>query len=453
VRPAAVVVLGAWIAGCSPSSGDACDPRSHSWCDGNSVAVCARTEPQCDQPDLPCNSTQTYVADTPCPAGRPVCQDLPSDISGDTTACQVAGLDRSCPITMVQGSWPTAIRDLNGDGTEDLLGATSSSLLTVSLGDGHGGFRALPPQPDLIDLSSSMVLGDFDGDGRLDLGISRFFAPPGPLTSASITNTLEIALGRGDGTFEPAQSIPQAGSNFSVLAAFDVDGDGADDVLGYDETASTITVVLGSRRGAWSVLAPQPVGPNPLPLSAWGDFNGDGLGDLVVSDGVQLEILLGSRTGVLSPAPGAGPDVAPQGSFFGANDPVNTGSVAVGDVDEDGRPDLVDYHGGAVTIWSGRGDGSFASLSDVDFSPYQVGPPLLADSDGDGHLDLIAADTQARVLVARHGLGGGRFGPPRFLEPSEDASMALAPIHQGGAVRGLVIALGSAVAVLAPTCL
>jgi VCBS repeat protein len=139
-------------------------------------------------------------------------------------------------------------------------------------------------------------------------------------------------------------------------------------------------------------------GPTPISLTI-ADLDGDGRPDLVVTDGAQLSpgvpavsVMFGNGDGT-----------------FGARKDLVTGgypsSTAVGDLNGDGRPDLVvaNYVPNALSVFLGAGDGTFGSNRDFDAGsdPRTV---RIADINGDGRPDLLT------VSAALPGNGDGTFG-------------------------------------------
>lgn len=116
-------------------------------------------------------------------------------------------------ISSVTGVLATA--DLNGDGILDVV-AVSGGSVSVLLGNGDGTFQAAVAYPAAEDLIS-VVTGDFNGDGKIDLAL----ADAGNGKAGGIT----ILLGNGDGSFQPPAQTPTLGSP-SSLAAGDFNGDG-----------------------------------------------------------------------------------------------------------------------------------------------------------------------------------------------------------------------------------
>jgi len=120
-------------------------------------------------------------------------------------------------------------------------------------------------------LPYAVSLGDFNGDGLLDL------------VSADISSsTLSVMLGNGDGTFQTRKSFATGTSPYSVTLG-DFNGDGLLDLVSSDSSSSTLSVMLGNGDGTF--LARRSFGTGSTPQSViLGDFNGDGLLDLVSAD-------------------------------------------------------------------------------------------------------------------------------------------------------------------------
>jgi hypothetical protein len=127
-----------------------------------------------------------------------------------------------------------ALGDLDGDGTVDAVTShDDGSLATALLGDGRGGFRAAPGSPfDVGRRPWKAVLRDLDGDGRQDLVLGAGGA-------------VVVTLGDGRGGFRPLPGSPLAAGRGSwSVAVGDFDGDGRGDIATADVEAGTLTVLL-----------------------------------------------------------------------------------------------------------------------------------------------------------------------------------------------------------------
>ncbi len=224
----------------------------------------------------------------------------------------------------------------------------------------------------------SVAVGDFNGDGTNDLAVAN-------LNSGNVT----ILLGDGNGGFTNALGSPVgAGIGPQSVAVGDFDGDDMSDLAVANFDSGNVTILLGDGSGGFSQPAGSPVGAGSFPYSvAVGDFNSDDKPDLAVANfsSGNVTILLGDGNGGFS---------QPAGSPVGAG--VGPQSVAVGDFDGDGRPDLAvanDTTLGTVTILLGDGSGGFSQPTG---SPVSAGSApvsvTVGDFNSDGKPDLAVAN-------------------------------------------------------------
>jgi hypothetical protein len=253
------------------------------------------------------------------------------------------------------------VGDFNGDGIPDLLvDDEDTGKLTVLLGKGDGTFTV----GQTMELNSvSMVVADFNGDGKLDVALSG-------------NTTTTILLGNGDGTFTAVPNPPQIISSYLVAADFN--GDGRIDLAVIGSGTYAITILLGNGDGTFAAASNQP--PNSSSQLVAADFNGDGKIDLAGLDpmGTTVTILLGNGDGTFT-----------TGSPFPTGS--NAFSLAVGDFDGDGKPDvavagIANFPDHKVTIFAGNSDGTFAAGLDInDASAESL---AAADFTGNGSSDL-----------------------------------------------------------------
>ncbi len=117
----------------------------------------------------------------------------------------------------------------------------------------------------------SVIVGDFNGDGRVDLAVAN----------ASGGN-ISVLLGKPDGTFAPKVDYSTGTTPWSVVAA-DFNGDGKPDLAVANTNDNTISILLGNGDGAFQTHIDLPVGQSPRSVAV-GDFNGDGKADLAVAN-------------------------------------------------------------------------------------------------------------------------------------------------------------------------
>ncbi len=289
------------------------------------------------------------------------------------------------------GAYSLDSSDLNNDGKLDLIVVNEQdSTVSVLLGNGDGTFQAQSTYA--IGTSSEsygpsqVAVGDFNGDGNLDLVVV-------------VASGVSILFGNGDGTFQPEMTYPIEAPDYYDL-------------------------------GDLGALAPV----DPLSV-AIGDFNGDGKLDLATANGGiydestyddNVSVLLGNGDGTFQPA-----------QFYTIGD--QSTSVAAGDFNGDGKLDLAVTVGtsnvifeeySAIWVLIGIGDGTFQSsatyrLPDESFP----GSIHVSDFNGDHNADLAVtsvlgaytAGTQDLVFVVL-GNGDGTFQPEQGYLPASTAT-------------------------------
>jgi FG-GAP-like repeat len=284
------------------------------------------------------------------------------------------------PVFYGTGNGPYSVitADFNGDGKPDLaVSVAYENSIALLLGKGDGTFE--PAKMAVVaTYPHELAAGDFNHDGKLDLVIN-----------GSSDGFVSVLIGNGDGTFKHQMAYEQFSGTSPVVADFDRDGKLDVAVLGRER----IGVMLG--KGDGTFLDPVKYFVGHLPVAQVGaDFNGDGKTDLaVVSTNVQA-----SAGGSLSILFGNG------GGGFGPPTDYRCGSqprsIATADVNGDGKLDLVvaDAASNAVSIFLGKGDGTFPDRVDV---PPGGREPIFAavgDFNHDGRADLAVANAGSNTI-------------------------------------------------------
>jgi hypothetical protein len=327
-------------------------------------------------------------------------------------------------------------------------GTCAEGSVSVLLGNGDGTFRPAVTYGSGGESAKSVAIGDLNGDGKPDLvvancGLSTRCPPDGGVGS------IGVLLANGDGTFRTAVTYLSGGIDPASVAIADVNNDGKPDlVVGHlgNLGVSTLSVLLGNGDGTFQSAVSYNPGGIGLEAIAVADVNHDGKLDLVVAEEVVINGLTGAGAAVLL-GNGDGTFQAAKGYFSGACGPL---AVAVADVNGDGKPDILialaslgqnptgcsgDH--GAVAVLLGNGDGTFQQPTTWYDTGGQVASSVaVGDVNGDGHPDLAVAnfehvglgDVGLGVLL---GNGDGTFQPVINYSsgPNDAKSVAFADVN------------------------
>jgi hypothetical protein len=333
-------------------------------------------------------------------------------------------------IPVGHGPGSIAIADVNHDGKLDVIVAnTIDGTLDVLLGDNKGHFIRSQGSPFACGKNpNDIAVGDFNGDGNLDLVIANTETP-----------YLTVLLGDGKGGFAPSPHSPFDTHSFPHVhgvAVADFNGDGkldvATDSWGHDQ----ILMFLGD--GAGNLILPGQVfktGKRPYQRLRSADFNKDGKPDLVTTDLDQnaVSILLGDGQGGLHDAPGS-PFPAGKAPW----------AVAIDDMNHDGNldleiipyaPDVADPKNIGVTVLLGDGKGGFRKMPGSPFSLAGCeGPDRVATGDvnGDGLRDIVVTCGQNNRLMLYLGTRDGGFKISSQSVQTGWAGVAIADLKRRG---------------------
>ena len=264
------------------------------------------------------------------------------------------------------------VGDFNNDGISDLVTANDEyNTVSVLLGQGNGSFGPAT-NFSVGDRAFSVAVGDFSGDGISDLAVAQ-----------PDSNTVSVLLGQGNGSFSPATNFSVGDQPFSV-AVGDFNGDGISDLATANGKFNNVTVLLGEGNGSFGPATSFSTGGNGTYKVAVGDFNSDGISDLVTANQFSnnVSVLLGQGNGSFGPAT----------NFSAGGGPF---SVTVGDFNGDGISDLATANGNFnnVSVLLGEGNGSFGPATSFSTGIFTLPTSVaVGDFNGDGKPDLAAAN-------------------------------------------------------------
>ncbi|HEY1657614.1 MAG TPA: FG-GAP-like repeat-containing protein [Candidatus Sulfotelmatobacter sp.] len=306
------------------------------------------------------------------------------------------------PTFLEEGASYVVTGDLRNTGTLDLITGSAVNSVGVRLGNGNGTFGPLKTFP--VPASPFfLALGDFNGDHFLDAVVAD---------KSGGCECISVLLGNGDGTFRKAIET-NSPYPLSALGLGDFNGDGILDIatVGQFGGSSEVGILLGNGDGTFHAIGSYSVYDGPQSVAV-ADFNGDHILDLAVAEpiGGAISIFLGNGDGTFTPAPTIGaffpagaisadfngdqiPDLAVVTGltssvvsvFLGVGDGTflpemdfpaeSSGALAVGDFNRDGRTDIVvgAYLDNQVVTLLNTGVADFSPTTTLNFKRQAVG--------------------------------------------------------------------------------
>ena len=277
--------------------------------------------------------------------------------------------------------------NFNGDAFDDVAVLHSNSQLAVLTSNGDGTFEQVSGLPQLGTTGYSLAAADFDEDGTDDL-ITTYHDRP--IWFPTGVDLAEVLLCQGDGTFQRGAQEWANGRPEYVSVAH-LDDDGLLDAIVSNRTSPTsVTLMFGKWRFGYEFdLQTFRISGN-LSFTDAGDFNGDGLTDVVFGTGKGPHVILatGDRT-----------FQSPTQMMHGGGGP-----WGAADVNGDGKDDLLLYNQMVLA----NPDGTFGpTYLDTSNEPAHL---TTGDPDGNGTRDLMVASWGAHVDIFT-GYGDGTFAP------------------------------------------
>jgi hypothetical protein len=328
-------------------------------------------------------------------------------VSFSTVCLLTVGCGRLAELEDREGFSTYADDAEQGDDNDDLgeePGSGGSISESCYDGEVQPGELCQVQAPEPIDAGidpCSLSVADFDEDGRPDLAVPN----SDPWVTAGGVHVANVLRGYGNGDF--AEHEPHAaGEELPVgLAVGDFDGDGRTDIATANNASLQAFLLrnLGGSGGGMSFADPQgtSVAATASSVSA-GDFDNDGIDDLVVNTPDGVALLRGTQSG------------------FNHLDTLDVGGASMhselADLDEDGNLDLAVAvtssfgEAGRLVILHGAGDGSFPEQVEHGLAgdPWWV---TVGDLNMDGDLDLVVADYSVAQVSILLGNALGGFSP------------------------------------------
>jgi hypothetical protein len=257
----------------------------------------------------------------------------------------------------------------------------------------------------------------------------------GGRSSAVLLTCIGVALTTGvvGSSASPGPSLALAkgyvtGATPAAVAIVDLNGDGKPDLVTANDFDATVSVLIGNGGGSFLPKRDYPTGSTNPDWLAVGDLNGDGKPDLVTANAISgdakaytVSVLINKGDGSFVPKSG-----------------VQTGgeadSVAMGDLNGDGKPDLATANAltNTVSVLTNTGGGSFPIRHD-----YRVGKApqsaVIGDLNGDGKADVAAPNLNGNSVSVLINDGAGGFLPRRdFSTGSGTDDLAIGDLNGDG---------------------
>lgn len=297
---------------------------------------------------------------------------------------------------------PPVLSEVPAERQRNAESAKSTRQTTLSTSSGSSLFLPVATYDPGGSQASMVVVADVDGDGKPDLVVlncGNCYGPP----SITHPGSVGIMRGNGDGTFRPAVSYRTGTASPRFVAVADVNGDDKLDLVVANRcidngclVEAVVAVLLGNGDGTFQAAVTYNSGGLFTSSVAVADVNGDGKPDLLVGNDCADSNCDGSVGVLLGNGNGTfQPAVTyPTGGF-------EAGAVALTDVNADGKLDalvITNVASSSVGVLLGNGDGTFQRAVTYPSGGFSIPPfsSLLtaADVNGDGRPDLIVENSQ-----------------------------------------------------------
>ncbi|CAF2520379.1 unnamed protein product [Rotaria sp. Silwood2] len=301
-----------------------------------------------------------------------------------------------CPTGNNSRPQSVAVGDFDNDGQMDIVITNyHDDSISIFLGYENGSFTTqVTYSAGYQSWPSWITVGDFNNDNRLDIATSNFNM-----------NNVGIFLGNENGTFDPVRPFSTGdGSSPHFVEARDFNNDGILDIAVANYGTNNIVVLFGFGDGSFLLGTAYRTDLESAPYAlAIGDFNDDSRLDIAVVNekSNDISIFLGYGREFYA-------GVTSYNMGFGSQ----PHSVAIGDLNNDGRSDIVvaNYGTHNISILLGRSHGVFDSIATystgVGSAPYSVS---VADFNNDNQLDIVVTNSETDNIAILLGYGNGTF--------------------------------------------
>ncbi len=270
--------------------------------------------------------------------------------------------------------------DLDGDLDDDLVSAgLYTTSITVHVSDGARSFERADVPLGGSGGVGALVATDLDKNGHLDLALARY-VPAG----------LTLLMGNGDATYQAPRQLAMANQGAAIIA-IDFNNDTKPDLI----TSDTVSMRLwpGDGLGDFGVTTqlPTPAGSFNVGIRLTpGDFDNNG----------TIDLALEGQGTLVARGDGAGDFALPRFATAPGQ------SIAVGDFNNDTKPDVAIVHieNNTVLVRRGLGDGTF-DAGTVYATGTNPGLVLAADLDGNTSTDLVVKNELDMTVLLNNGSG------------------------------------------------